>query len=84
MKKKRFRKPLAVAAGFIFLCTAPGLTRAQSGPSGPAQTSTVASSGAQPKKNSLPPDDFAGLTYTTRRKQKLIRLIKLRRRVRMP
>jgi len=71
MNKNRFRKPLAVATGFIFLCAAPGLTRAQSGPRGPAQTANVASSGPQPKKNSLPPDDFAGLTYSDAQKAEI-------------
>jgi Spy/CpxP family protein refolding chaperone len=71
MNKNRFLKPLAVAAGFIFLCMAPGLTRAQSGQRGPAQTSNVVSSGAQSKKNSLPPDDFAGLTYSEEQKAEI-------------
>lgn len=71
MNKNRFRKPLPVAAGFIFLCAAPGLTPAQSGPRPPAQTSSVASSRTQPKKNSLPPDDFAGLTYSDEQKAEI-------------
>lgn len=71
MNKNRFLKPLAVAVGFIFLCAAPGRTRAQSGPRSPAQTTNVASSGPQRKKNSLPPDDFAGLTYSDAQKAEI-------------
>lgn len=71
MNKNGFRKPVAVATGFIFLCAAPGLTRAQSGPHGPAQTPKVASSGAPPKRASLPPDDFAGLNYTDEQKSEI-------------
>lgn len=71
MNKNRFRKPLAAAAGFIFLCAAPCVTRALSGPRGPAQTVNVASSRPQRKKNSLPPDDFAGLTYSDAQKAEI-------------
>jgi hypothetical protein len=52
------------AVGFFFLCTAPGLTRAQSSPPGPAPTPRKTSPAARPKKNTPPPDDFAGFQYT--------------------
>jgi hypothetical protein len=68
MNKNRFGKPVAVAVGFFLLCTAAGLTRAQSAAPGPAQTPRVASPGAQPKRDATPPDDFAGLQYTDEQK----------------
>ena len=71
MNKYRFTKPVAVAAGLIFLWLAPGLTRAQSAPPRSVQTSKVASTGAQANRNSLPPDDFAGLTYTDEQKAEI-------------
>jgi Spy/CpxP family protein refolding chaperone len=74
MKKDRFARPAAVAAGLIFLCAAPGLTRAQSGPPHPAQTAGASSRGAQPKKDSLPADDFAGLNYTDEQKAEIDRI----------
>ena len=75
MKKNRFAKPVAVAAGFIFMCAAPGLTRAQSGPSVPMRNATsVSPSGAQSTKKSLPADDFAGLTYTDEQKTEIAQI----------
>jgi len=71
MNKNRFRKPVAVAAGCLFLCVAPGLTRPQSAPLGSAHTPTVASPVAQPKKETPPPDDFAGLQYTDEQKAEI-------------
>jgi hypothetical protein len=64
MSKKRFAKRMAVAVGFFFLCAAPGLTRAQSSPPSPAPTPRKTSPAARPKKNTPPPDDFAGFQYT--------------------
>jgi hypothetical protein len=55
----------------IFLWAAPGLTRAQSASPGPVQTSKVASTGAQAKIDSVPPDDFAGLSYTDEQKAEI-------------
>ena len=69
MKQNRFRKSLAVAAGFIVLGAA--LTRAQSGSHGPAQSQKVTSSEADAKKDSLPADDFAGLTYSDEQKAEI-------------
>jgi Spy/CpxP family protein refolding chaperone len=71
MNKNRFRKRLAVAAGFFILCAAPGLTRGQSASPSPALTPKVASPGAQPKRDSSPPDDFAGLQYTNEQKAEI-------------
>jgi Spy/CpxP family protein refolding chaperone len=70
MNNNRFAKTVAVAAGLIFLWAAPGLTRAQSASPRPAQTSKVAST-AQAKRDSLPPDDFAGLSYTDEQKAEI-------------
>jgi Spy/CpxP family protein refolding chaperone len=82
MKKERCPKPLTVAAGFILLCAAPGLTRAQMAPSGPAQAPKMASPAAQTKKDAAPPDDFAGLNYTDEQKAEIekIRLDTRKRR----
>jgi Spy/CpxP family protein refolding chaperone len=70
MKKERCPKPLTVAAGFILLCAAPGLTRARMAPSGPAQAPKMASPAAQ-TKDAAPPDDFAGLNYTDEQKAEI-------------
>jgi Spy/CpxP family protein refolding chaperone len=74
MNKNRFAKPVAVAAGFFFLCAAPGLTRGQSSPSGPAQTPKLASPGTPQKKDAPPPDDFSGLTYTHEQKAEIVEI----------
>jgi Spy/CpxP family protein refolding chaperone len=71
MNKNRFAKTVAVAAGLIFLWVAPRLTRAQSASPGPVQTPRTASPGAQAKRDSLPADDFAGLTYTDEQKAEI-------------
>jgi hypothetical protein len=82
MKKKRCPKPLTVAAGFILLCAAPGLTRAQMASRGSAMAPEMASPAAQAKKDSAPPDDFAGLNYTDEQKAEIekIRLDTRKRR----
>jgi len=67
MKKNRFAERAALAAGFIFLCVASGLARADNGRSSTEQTPRV----AQSNKNTLPPDDFAGLTYTDEQKAEI-------------
>lgn len=74
MKKNGFAKPLAFAAVFISLCAAPGLTHAQTGPASPAQTARMTSPGVQPKRGSLPADDFAGLNYTEEQKAEIDRI----------
>lgn len=69
MNKNRVAKPVAVAAGFIFLCAA--LTRAQSSPPGQVHTAKAVSPSAQPTKTSVSPDDFAGLNYTDEQKAEI-------------
>jgi hypothetical protein len=71
MSKKRFAKRMAVAVGFFFLCTAPGLTRAQSSPPSPAPIPHKAPPAARPKKDTPPPDYFAGLQYTDEQKAQI-------------
>jgi hypothetical protein len=71
MNKNRFEKRMAGAAGFFFLCAAPGLTRAQSSPPSPALTLRKTSPAGQPKKNTPPPDYFAGLEFTDEQKARI-------------
>jgi Spy/CpxP family protein refolding chaperone len=71
MNNNRFAKTVAVAAGLIFLWVAPGLTRAQSASPRSVQISKVAPTGAQANRDSLPPDDFAGLSYTDEQKAEI-------------
>ncbi len=70
MNKNRFSARVTVAAGFLLLCVAPGLTRAQSSPPRPAQTHK-ASPAARPKNDAQPTDDFAELKYTDDQKEKI-------------
>jgi len=71
MNKNRFAKRVAVAAGFFFLGTAPGLTRAQSSPPSPVQTPHNASPVVRPRRNTSPTDDFAGLKFSDDQKVKI-------------
>ena len=71
MSKNRFAKGVAVAAGLLFLCVAPGLTRPQSSPPSPAPTPHKAPPVARPKKDTPPPDYFAGLQYTDEQKARI-------------
>jgi hypothetical protein len=71
MNKNRFAKRIAVAAGLLFLCSAPGLTRAQSSPPIPAPTPHRAPPVARPRKSTPPPDDFAGLQYAEDQKARI-------------
>jgi Spy/CpxP family protein refolding chaperone len=71
MNKNQFAKRLAVAAGFFFLCAAPGLTRAQSSTPRPDQTPHRASPVARPTSDTGPTDDFAGLKYTDEQQAKI-------------
>jgi len=71
MSKNRFAKGVAVAAGFLFLFAAPGLTRPQSSPPSPAPTPHKAPPVARPKKDTPPPDYFAGLQYTDEQKARI-------------
>src|SRR2546423_11831380 len=70
MNKNRFSARVTVAAGFLLLCAAPGLTRAQSSPPRPAQTHK-APPAARPKSDAQPTEDFAGLKYTDDQKEKI-------------
>jgi Spy/CpxP family protein refolding chaperone len=71
MNKNRFAKALAVTAGFVFLCVAPGLAWEQSALPVTVQTSKAGRPGVQPKKDASPANDFAGLNYTADQKAKL-------------
>jgi hypothetical protein len=71
MNKNRFARPMVVAAGFLFLGAASGLTRAQSSPRSPAPTPPKTLHAAPPKKDTRPTDDFAGLQYTDEQKAKI-------------
>src|ERR1700687_649693 len=71
MNESRFAKRVAIAAGFFFLCAAPGLTRLQSSPPRPVQTPHRASPVARPKRDTRPTDDFAGLKFTDDQKAKI-------------
>lgn len=71
----RFAKEVAVAAGFVFLCVAPGLSRAQSTPPSPLQAPYMASPVVRPRKVT-PADDFAGLAFTAEQKAKIAEIQK--------
>jgi len=71
MNKNLFVRPVAVAAGFLFLCVAPRLTHAQNAAPGPAQTPHTVSPAAQPKKDTHPPDIYVGMTFTDEQKAKI-------------
>jgi Spy/CpxP family protein refolding chaperone len=71
MNKNRFAKRMAAVAGFLFLCATPGLTRAQSSPPSPAPAPGKTPPAVRPKKNTPPPDDFAGLQYTDEQKAQI-------------
>jgi len=71
MNKNRFAKRMAVAVGFFFLCAAPGLTRAQSSPPSPAPAPPKTAPAVRAKKNTPPPDYFAGLEYTDEQKAQI-------------
>jgi len=71
MNKNPFATPVALAAGLILLCAAPGLIGAQAASPSPAQAPNMAAQAPQAKKDSPPPDDFAGLTYTDEQKAEI-------------
>ena len=71
MNKNRFAKPVAVAAGFIFLLAVPGLAYAGVAGLDAPPAPKAASPGAQPKGDSLPSDDFAGLNLTDEQKAEI-------------
>jgi Spy/CpxP family protein refolding chaperone len=71
MNKNRFAKAVAVAAGFVFLSTAPGLASEHSALPITVQTPKSPRPGVQPKKDDTLQNDFAGLNYTAEQKAKL-------------
>jgi hypothetical protein len=71
MNKNRFAKRLAVAAGFFFLCAAPGLTRAQSSAASPAPTPHQAPLAARPKVPAPLTPDYTGFTFTDEQKERM-------------
>jgi hypothetical protein len=70
MNHGRFAKRAVAAAGFLFLCWVPGLTRTQGTPP-PAQTPPMAPPPARPKRATAPTDDFAGLNFTDDQKARI-------------
>lgn len=65
MNKNLIAKSVAIAAGLLFLITAPGLARALNDkPAAVQARNATLVPGAQPKKDSSPQDDFDGLNYT--------------------
>jgi hypothetical protein len=74
MNKNRFAKVVAVATGFVFLCAASAMARAQSALPVAVQTQNAARLGVQPKRDASPSNDFAGLNYTDDQKAELDRI----------
>jgi hypothetical protein len=73
MNQIRFANTLTIAAGLMFLLSAPALARAESAPQGAMQVPTPASPGPLPKSDSLP-DYFAGLSYTDDQKAEIAQI----------
>lgn len=71
MNDNRFEKSLAVAVAFASLIAASVLVRAQGVPSSTDQAPKTASREFQAKRDTLPPDDFAGLTLTEEQKSEI-------------
>jgi Spy/CpxP family protein refolding chaperone len=71
MNKNRFAKAVAVAVGFSFLIAARGMVRADSTRSAATRTPNAVSQSAQPRRNTSPQDDFAGLNYTDEQKAQI-------------
>ena len=74
MNENRIARPVAVAAGFIILCTVAGLADTPGASPRAAQAPPAASRGAQVKRDALPPDDFSGLSFTDEQKTELARI----------
>ncbi len=74
MNKNRLVKRIVVAAGFLFLCAAPGLSLDQNNSSGAVPPSHITSPPARPRTNTSPPDFFAGLTLTADQKVKVAQI----------
>ena len=71
MTRKRFARGVAVAAGFIFLCTAPESARGQSNTPSPESTPPKPAPVARTQRVPSKGDDFAGLKYTDEQKEKI-------------
>lgn len=71
MTKTRFAKQVMAGAGLFFLSAGPGLIRAQSLPSAPAQAPDKTASPARPSRELSPMGDFAGLQFTDDQKAKI-------------
>jgi hypothetical protein len=70
MNQGRFAKRAVAAAGFLFLCSVPGLTHTQGTPP-PAQTPPMAPPPARPNRATVPTDDLAGLNFTDDQKARI-------------
>jgi Spy/CpxP family protein refolding chaperone len=71
MRPNRFAARVAVLAGILVLCAAPGLTRAQSSQPGAVPIPHRASPAARAKRDIGPTDYFAGLKFTDEQKAKI-------------
>jgi hypothetical protein len=66
-----FKNRTAMTAGLLLLYALPVLAGSQSVPPGPAPNHQVGAPLNRSTKPSLPPDDFAGLTYTQDQQAKI-------------
>ncbi len=71
MNKNGFVKRAVIAAEFLLLCAAPGLSREQTSQPSPAPPPHITSPPARPRNTTSPPDFFAGLTLTDDQKTKI-------------
>ena len=71
MKRMRFAKRLAAAAGLLLVSAIPDRTCGQSLPPAPVQTPLKTTPAARPKKAPDPMDDFAGLNFNEEQKAKI-------------
>ena len=74
MKRTRFSRQVALAAGLFFLSAAPRLTRGQSNPPSPAPNPQLASPTVRAGADSRPKDIFAGMTFTPEQQLKIRRI----------
>jgi len=72
VNQNRFAIPVAVVAGFFFMCVAPELTRAQFSQPGQVQGPPMALPGvARPTTDAHPTDYFSGLKFTPEQKAQI-------------
>lgn len=74
MSRNRFFSVMAAAAGFSFLCSAAGTTRAYGAPPVSVQSRTAAKSPNQPRNDASPASDFAGVVYTDIQKEEIAKI----------